>query len=247
MEQGREKIHATRRTLYTPALLMAAAVLVACATALLAVSQKAESVLPGKNGRIDLSRDVSVPKRCEAGGSSVCRGTQYDDHITGTPNDDTIKALEGWDDIRGHDGDDTAFGGPGTESSKTISTARRAATPSSVALGRTASTPPKARTKCRRVTVTTGYTPLTMGQQTGSLAARVTIGSYLAKRTTSPKTARSRAPLVGHHNPGVKGVTWHRSAATPAHFMPLFTEVTLLWSSGVVSGADLGLLSWTRR
>ena len=112
MEQGREKIHATRRTLYTPALLMAAVVLVACATALLAFSQKAESVLPGKNGRIDLSRDVSVPKRCETEGPSVCRGTQYDDHITGTPNDDTIKALEGWDYILGHDGDDTAFGGP---------------------------------------------------------------------------------------------------------------------------------------
>jgi Ca2+-binding RTX toxin-like protein len=115
VEQGREKIHATRRTLYTPALLMAAAVLVACATALLAVWQKAEAVLPGKNGRIDLSRDVSVPKRCEAGGSSVCRGTQYDDHITGTPNDDTIKSLEGRDYVLGRDGDDTAFGGPGTD------------------------------------------------------------------------------------------------------------------------------------
>jgi hypothetical protein len=115
VEQGREKIHATRRTLYTPALLRAAAELVACATALLAVWQKAEAVLPGKNGRIDLSRDVSVPKRCEAGGSSVCRGTQYDDYITGTPNDDTIKSLEGWDDIQGRDGDDTAFGGPGND------------------------------------------------------------------------------------------------------------------------------------
>ena len=94
---------------------MAAAVLVACATALLAVSQKAEAVLPGKNGRIDLSRDVSVPKRCEAGGSSVCRGTQYDDHITGTPNDDTIKSLEGRDYVLGRDGDDTAFGGPGND------------------------------------------------------------------------------------------------------------------------------------
>ena len=113
---------------------------------------------------------------------------------------------------------------PSVDRGPTISTAGRAATPSSVALGRTASIPPKARTKCRRVPVTTGYTPLTMGQQTGSLAARVTIGSYLAKRTTSPKTARSRAPLVGHHNPGVKGVTWHRSAATPAHFLPLFTQ-----------------------
>ena len=85
----------TRRMIYLPALIVAG-VLVACATALLAVSQKAEAVLPGKNGRIDLSRDVSVPKRCETEGPSVCRGTQYDDYISGTPDDDTIKSLAGW-------------------------------------------------------------------------------------------------------------------------------------------------------
>jgi len=44
----------TRRTLHLPALLgtLAAAVLVACAVALLAVSKEAEATFPGKNGRI---------------------------------------------------------------------------------------------------------------------------------------------------------------------------------------------------
>jgi hypothetical protein len=51
VEQGREKIHATRRTLYMPALLVAA-VVVACAATLLAVSKEAEATFPGKNGRI---------------------------------------------------------------------------------------------------------------------------------------------------------------------------------------------------
>ena len=40
-----------RRTLYVPALIVAA-VLVACAAALLALSEKAEATFPGKNGRI---------------------------------------------------------------------------------------------------------------------------------------------------------------------------------------------------
>ena len=51
MEQGREKIHTTRRTLYLPALIVAA-VLVACAVVLLAVSEGAEAALAGKNGKI---------------------------------------------------------------------------------------------------------------------------------------------------------------------------------------------------
>src|SRR5215217_9188627 len=44
----------TRRTLHLPALLgtLAAAVLVACAVALLAVSKEAEATFPGKNSRI---------------------------------------------------------------------------------------------------------------------------------------------------------------------------------------------------
>src|SRR5215217_256594 len=44
----------TRRTLHLPALLgtLAAAVLVACAVALLAVSREADATFPGKNGRI---------------------------------------------------------------------------------------------------------------------------------------------------------------------------------------------------
>jgi hypothetical protein len=48
VEQGREKTHTTRRTLYMPALVVA--VLVACAVALLAVEEKAEATFPGKNG-----------------------------------------------------------------------------------------------------------------------------------------------------------------------------------------------------
>jgi Ca2+-binding RTX toxin-like protein len=95
--------------------LIVAAVLVACVLALLTVSEKAEATFPGKNGRIDQSREVSVPKKCEAGGPAVCRGTQDDDDIFGTPNDDTIKSLAGWDYVLGRDGDDTAFGGPGTD------------------------------------------------------------------------------------------------------------------------------------
>jgi Tol biopolymer transport system component len=43
-----------RRTLYLPALI-AAAGLMACAAALLAVSEKAEAASPGKNGRIAYS------------------------------------------------------------------------------------------------------------------------------------------------------------------------------------------------
>src|SRR5829696_5654243 len=31
------------------------------------------------------------------------------------------------------------------------------------------------------------------------------------------------------------------------HFLPLFTRVTLLWSSGVAPGVDVGLVSRTRR
>jgi hypothetical protein len=185
-----------------PALIVAA-VLVACVVVvLLAVSQKAEAVLPGKNGRIDLSRDVSVPKKCEAERPSVCRGTQNDDYISGTPMT-TRSSLwragtTSWGAmVTTRPSADRATIPSKGRTGETISTARRAGTPSSVALGRTLFTPPKAKTKCRRVTATTGYTPLTMGQQTGSIAARATIGSYLAKRTTSPKTARSRAPLVG--------------------------------------------------
>jgi Tol biopolymer transport system component len=46
-----------RRTLHLPALLgtLAAAVLVACAVVLLAVSEKAEATFPGKNGSIAYS------------------------------------------------------------------------------------------------------------------------------------------------------------------------------------------------
>jgi hypothetical protein len=151
-----------RRTLYLP-VMIAAAVAVTCAVALLlAVSrEKAQAAFPDKNGRIDLSHDVSIPKKCETGGPSVCRGTQYDDWITGTLNNDTIKSLAGWDEIRGRDGDDTR---PSVDRGPTISTASRATTPSLVALVRTASTPPKARIPYARVMATTGYTPLPMGQ-----------------------------------------------------------------------------------
>jgi predicted lipoprotein with Yx(FWY)xxD motif len=42
----------TGRTLHLAALLVAAAVLAACAAAVLAVSQKAEAAFPGKDGKI---------------------------------------------------------------------------------------------------------------------------------------------------------------------------------------------------
>jgi hypothetical protein len=42
----------TSRTLHLPALLVAAAVLVACAAAVLAVSEKAEATFAGPNGKI---------------------------------------------------------------------------------------------------------------------------------------------------------------------------------------------------
>jgi hypothetical protein len=58
-----------RRAFHLPLMIAAAVLAVACAVALLlAVSGEAEAVLPGKNGRIDLSQDVSVPKKCETGG-----------------------------------------------------------------------------------------------------------------------------------------------------------------------------------
>jgi Ca2+-binding RTX toxin-like protein len=105
-----------RRAFHLPLMIAAAVLAVACAVALLlAVSGEAEAVLPGKNGRIDLSQDVSVPKKCETGGPSVCRGTQNDDEIIGTPNNDTIKSLRGRNYILGRGGDDTAFGGPGND------------------------------------------------------------------------------------------------------------------------------------
>src|SRR5688572_27425920 len=48
-EEG--EIHMARRTLYLP-VMIAATVAVACAAALLAISQKADAAFPGKNGRI---------------------------------------------------------------------------------------------------------------------------------------------------------------------------------------------------
>jgi tricorn protease-like protein len=50
--RGGEGRHLTRRMLYLPALLIVAAVLMACAVVVLVVSEKAESTFPGKNGRI---------------------------------------------------------------------------------------------------------------------------------------------------------------------------------------------------
>jgi Tol biopolymer transport system component len=47
-----------RRTLYIPALIVAA-VSVACAVASLAVSEKAEAAFPGKNGKIAYVRDAA--------------------------------------------------------------------------------------------------------------------------------------------------------------------------------------------
>jgi dipeptidyl aminopeptidase/acylaminoacyl peptidase len=56
------EIHMARRTLYLP-VLIAAAVAVACAVALSALSEKAEATFPGKNGRIAYaSYDAPFPK-----------------------------------------------------------------------------------------------------------------------------------------------------------------------------------------
>jgi Tol biopolymer transport system component len=49
----------TRRTLYLPALIVAA-VLMACAAALLAASERAEATFPGKNGRIAYERGGAI-------------------------------------------------------------------------------------------------------------------------------------------------------------------------------------------
>ena len=54
---------ARRRTLYLPVMIAAAVVVVACAVALSAVSEKAEAAFPGKNGRIAYaSYDRPFPK-----------------------------------------------------------------------------------------------------------------------------------------------------------------------------------------
>ena len=51
----KERGMTTRRTLCLPALLVAAVVLVACAVAVLAVSEKAEATFPGIRGKIAYS------------------------------------------------------------------------------------------------------------------------------------------------------------------------------------------------
>jgi Tol biopolymer transport system component len=56
LHPGKKGRDMTRKTLYLPALLVAA-VLVACAGALLAVSEKAEATFPGKNGKIAYVRN----------------------------------------------------------------------------------------------------------------------------------------------------------------------------------------------
>jgi TolB protein len=66
-----------RRTLYLPALLgtLVAAVLMACAAALLTVSEKAEAAFPGKNGRIAYSaydgNDYEIYTMNSRGGDKV--------------------------------------------------------------------------------------------------------------------------------------------------------------------------------
>src|SRR5215208_7255641 len=78
-EEG--EIHMARRKLYLP-VLIAAAVAVACAVALSAVSEKAEATFPGKNGRIAYSSyDGPFPKgdleiyTINASGGGKSRGT----------------------------------------------------------------------------------------------------------------------------------------------------------------------------
>jgi Tol biopolymer transport system component len=76
----------TRRSLHLPALLgtLAAAVLVACAVALLAVSKEAEATFPGKNGRIGYNSN-GVIYTINPDGSAKTKVT--DTYVSGYPID----------------------------------------------------------------------------------------------------------------------------------------------------------------
>src|SRR5215211_7197915 len=96
-----------RRMIHLPVLLgtLAAAVLIACAAALLMVSEKAEATFPGKNGRIaysatdgnDLEIYTSNPNG--SGKTKVTKNTKEDDTPAYSPNGKRI-AYSSWD---GHD------------------------------------------------------------------------------------------------------------------------------------------------
>ena len=97
----------TRRTLHLPALLgtLAAAVLVACAVALLAVSKEAEATFPGKNGRIAYNSN-GVIYTINPDGSAKTKVT--DTYVSGYPIDYsptgkkiTYTSYEGFNDGKG--------------------------------------------------------------------------------------------------------------------------------------------------
>src|SRR5829696_5489799 len=93
----------TRRTLHLPALLgtLAAAVLVACAVALLAVSKEAEATFPGKNGRIAYNSNGEIYTIKVGGGAktNVTNNNRDDEDSSYSPDGKRI-AYTHWD---GHD------------------------------------------------------------------------------------------------------------------------------------------------
>jgi TolB protein len=96
----------TRRTLYLPVLIVAATVVLACAAALLAVSEKAEATFPGKNGRIAYarggapdSREIYTMKAGGGGRVQLTNNTTEDGEASYSPNSKRIA-------YAGHDGKD---------------------------------------------------------------------------------------------------------------------------------------------
>jgi len=104
--RGGEGKELTIRTLYLPALAsLVAGVLLACAAALLALSEKAEATFPGKNGRIayEFYGGRGGIYTSNPGGGGETRVT-YGYEPSYSPNGKKI-AYTGWD----RDGDDDRY------------------------------------------------------------------------------------------------------------------------------------------
>ena len=86
----------TRRTLYLPALIVAA-VLLACVATLLALSEKAEATFPGKNGRIAYeSNGVIYTINPDGSGKTKVTGTSTAGYsVDYSPNGKRIAASDG--------------------------------------------------------------------------------------------------------------------------------------------------------
>jgi Tol biopolymer transport system component len=94
VEQGRVK-HTTIRTLYLPVLIVAG-VLMACAAALLALSEKAEATFPGKNGRIAYVAGAIKTINPGGGGKTKVTMTWGGEQPSYSPNGKRI-AYASWD------------------------------------------------------------------------------------------------------------------------------------------------------